>query len=114
MVVVVVKQEQDDDAAAAAWGTWEELVLGGAVLRHGAASGADAPEALQATIRDFSAPISGDTDAETLEAHRLALIESGKKLATMRRLTEAYQREVDHAVYGTPTAGGPSRMGVVK
>ncbi|KAM3365346.1 hypothetical protein ACQJBY_015222 [Aegilops geniculata] len=38
MVVVVVKQEQDDDAAAAAaWGTWEELVLGGAVLRHGAA-----------------------------------------------------------------------------
>lgn len=37
MVVVVVKQEEQDDDAAAAWGTWEELVLGGAVLRHGAA-----------------------------------------------------------------------------
>lgn len=41
MVVVVVKQEEqddDDDAAAVAWGTWEELVLGGAVLRHGDAN----------------------------------------------------------------------------
>ena len=32
----------------------------------------------------------------------------------MRCLTEAYQREVDRAAYGTPAAGGPSRLGAIK
>ena len=64
-------------------------------------------------MRDLSAPIAGDADAETLEAGRLALIESSMKLATMRRLIEAYQREVDRVVCGTPAAGGSSRVGVV-
>ena len=32
----------------------------------------------------------------------------------MRRLTEAHQREVDRAAFGTPPHGGPSRAGLVK
>ena len=32
----------------------------------------------------------------------------------MRRLTEAHQREVDRAAFGTPPPGGPSRAGFVK
>ena len=36
MVVVAVKEEEG--CAGVGWGTWEELVLGGAVQRHGAAS----------------------------------------------------------------------------
>ena len=32
----------------------------------------------------------------------------------MRRLTEAYQREVSRATSGTPAAVGPSRFGAVK
>ena len=32
----------------------------------------------------------------------------------MRRLTEAHQREVDRAAFGTPPPGGPSRAGIVK
>ncbi len=32
----------------------------------------------------------------------------------MRRLTEAHQREVDRATFGTPPPGGPSRASFVK
>lgn len=32
----------------------------------------------------------------------------------MRRLTEAHQREVDRATFGTPPPDGPSRVGIVK
>ena len=32
----------------------------------------------------------------------------------MRRLTEAHQREVDHAAFGTPPPDGPSRVSVVQ
>ena len=32
----------------------------------------------------------------------------------MRRLSEAYQREMDHAVGGSPAPAGPSRLGVVQ
>ena len=31
----------------------------------------------------------------------------------MRRLSEAYQREMDHAVGGMPAPAGPSRLGTV-
>lgn len=84
------------------------------VISHGVASGENSPDALQTVLHDLSAPIPADADAETLEARRLALIESGKKIATMRRLTEAYQCEVDHATSGTPAAGGPSRLSAIK
>ena len=62
------------------------------VIGHGVASGGDAQDPLQATMRDMSVPITGDANAETLEACRIALVESDKKLATMRHLTKAYQR----------------------
>lgn len=84
------------------------------VISHGAASDADAHDPLQDALHDLSMPIAGDADAEALEAYRLALIESAKKLNTMRRLTEAYQREVDRAIGGTPAASTPSRVGAVK
>ena len=45
---------------------------------------------------------------------RRIAIDSAKKLATMRRLSEAYQREVDRAIGGTPAAGKPSRVGAVR
>ena len=32
----------------------------------------------------------------------------------MRRLSEAYQCEMDHAVGGTPAPGGPSRIGLIR
>ena len=32
----------------------------------------------------------------------------------MRRLSEAYQREMDRVVGGTPAPGGPSRIGTVQ
>ena len=32
----------------------------------------------------------------------------------MRRLTEAHQREVDRAAFGTPLPSGPSRAGFVQ
>ena len=59
-------------------------------------------------MHDLTVPIPADADAETLEARRLALIAEGKKIASMRRLTEAHQREVDRAAFGTPPHGGPS------
>lgn len=84
------------------------------VISHGAASARNAHDTLQTVLHDLSAPIPADADAETLEVHRLALVENGKNIASMRRLTKAYQREVDRAASGTPAAGGPSRLGAIK
>ena len=49
-----------------------------------------------------------------LEARRLQLVEGAKKLASMRRLSEAYKRDMDRAVGGTPAPAGPSRLGAVQ
>ena len=65
-------------------------------------------------LRDLSAPIPGIADAKTLEARRVQLVESANRLASMRRLSEAYRREMDRAVGGTPAPAGPSRLGVVQ
>ena len=78
------------------------------VISRGADSGENAHDALQAAMHDLSVPIPADADAETLEACRLALIAEGQKIASMRRLTEAHQREVDRAAFGMPPHCGPS------
>ena len=78
------------------------------VISHGTTSGENARDALQAMLHDLSAPIPADTDAETLEARRLALLAEGQRIASMRRLMEAHQREVDRAAFGTPPPKGPS------
>ena len=65
---------------------------------------------LEAVLQDLTAPIPEDVDAETLEPRRVQLVESAKKLASMRRLSEAYQREMDRAVGGTLAPGGPNRI----
>src|SRR3954466_15477296 len=77
------------------------------VIGHGGASGENANDAPQAAIHDLSVPLPADADAEALEARRLALFAEGRKLASVRRLTEAHQREVDRAAFGTPPPGGP-------
>ena len=59
-------------------------------------------------------PIPEDTDAETLEARRIQLVESANRLASMRCLSEAYQREMVRAVGGRPGPGGPSRIGLIR
>ena len=69
---------------------------------------------LDAALRDLTAPIPGDADTETLEACCLQLIEGAKKLASIRRLSEAYQREMDRAVGGSPASTGPSRLGAIR
>ena len=53
------------------------------VLDHGERSGEGAHDPLDAALRDLTAPIPGDADAETLEARRLQLVEGAKKLASM-------------------------------
>ena len=72
------------------------------VISHVANLGENAHDALQAAMHDLSVPITADADAKTLEARRLALIAEGQKIASMRCLTEAHQREVDRAAFGTP------------
>ena len=51
-------------------------------------------------MQDLTAPIPEDADAETLEARHVQLVESANRLASMRRLSQAYQREMDRAVGG--------------
>ena len=75
--------------------------------------GKGAPDSLSAALQDLAAPIPEDADAEMLEARRLQLVEGAKKLASMRRLSEAYQREMDRAIGGSPAPAGPSRLGAV-
>ena len=83
-------------------------------IDHGEHSGGGDNDPLNAVLQDLAAPIPEDADAETLEARRLQLVEGTKKLASMRRLSEAYQREMDRAVGGTPATAGPSRLGIVQ
>ena len=68
------------------------------VLEHGERSGDGAHDPFDAALRDLTTPTPEDADTGTLEALRLQLIEGTKKLASMRRLSEAYQREMDRAV----------------
>ena len=84
------------------------------VISHGEHFGGGGQDPLQAAMQDLDAPIPEDADAETLEARRVQLDESANRLASMRRLSEAYQREMDRAVGGTPAPGGPSRIGLVR
>ena len=65
-------------------------------------------------LRDLTAPIPEDADAEMLEARRIQLLESAGRLASVRRLSDAYRREMDRAVGGTPAPEGPSRLGTVQ
>ena len=83
------------------------------VISHGEHSGGGGQDPLQAALRDLAAPIPEDTDGEALEEHRKALYDSAQKLAVMRRLSEAYQHEVDRAIGGTPAGGEPSHVGIV-
>ena len=84
------------------------------VIGHDEPPGGRAHDPLGAALQDLTAPIPEDADAETLEACRLQLVEGAKKLASMRRLLEAYQREMDRAVGGSPALVGPSRLGAVQ
>src|SRR4051812_19452551 len=83
------------------------------VIAHGEHSDGGAHNPLDAALQDLDAPIPEDADAETLEARRLQVVEGAKKLASMRRLSEAYQREMDRAVGGSPAPMGPSCLGAV-
>ena len=84
------------------------------VIGHSEHSGGGAHDPLDAALQDLTAPIPEDADAEMLEARSAQLVEGAKKLASMRRLSEAYQREMDRAVGGTPAPAGPSRLGMVQ
>ena len=84
------------------------------VISHGEHSSEEAEDPLPAVLQDLTAPIPEDADAETLEARHLQIVEGAKKLASMRRLSEAYQREMDRAVGGSPAPTGPSRLGAVR
>ena len=84
------------------------------VISHDEFPGGGAPDPLGAALQDLAAPIPEDADAETLEARRLQLVEGMKKLANMRCLSEAYQREMDHAVGGSPAPAGPSCLVAVQ
>ena len=84
------------------------------VLEHGERSSEGAHDPLDAALRGLAAPIPEDADDETLETRRLQIIEGAKKLASMRRLSEAYPREMDRAVGGSPAPTGPSRLGAVR
>ena len=66
--------------------TTEVMVIG-----HGGASGENALDAPHAAVHDLSIPLPVDADAEALEARRVALLAEGRKLVSMRRLTEAHQ-----------------------
>ena len=84
------------------------------VIDHGEHSGGGDYDPLHAVLQDLAAPIPKDAETETLEARRLQLVEGAKKLASMRRLSEAYQREMDRAVGSTPAPAGPSLLGAVR
>ena len=105
---VVVYDEPLPRAESGGSTVTEVLVIG-----HGEHYGGGAHDPLDAALQDLMAPIPEVADAEMLEAHRVQLVERAKKLANMRRLSEAYQREMDRAVGGTTASAGPSRLGTV-
>ena len=84
------------------------------VISNGEHSGGSARDPLDVVLQDLSAPIPEDADTETLEAPRVQLVESANRLANMRRLSEAYRREMDRAVGGTLAPGGPSHIGLIR
>ena len=106
---VVVFDDPLPQADSGSSAVTEVLVIG-----HVDNSVENAHDALQEAMHDLSVPIPADADAETLEARRLALVAEGQKIASMRRLTEAHQREVDRAAFGTPPPGKPSRLGTIR
>ena len=84
------------------------------VIGHSEHSSGGAHDPLDAALQDLTACIPEAADTEMLEARRAQLVESAKKLTSMRRLSEAYQHEMDRAVGGTPAPGGPSHLGTVR
>ena len=62
----------------------------------------------------MSAPIPANADAEALEARRVRLLGSANRLASVRRLSEAYWREMDRVVGQTLAPEGPSRTGLIR
>ena len=84
------------------------------VINSGEHSDGGARDPLDAALWDLSAPIPRDADAETLEAHRVQLIKSVNRLASMRCLLEAYRREMDRAVGGAQTPEGRSHIGSIR
>lgn len=84
------------------------------VINSGKRSNGEARDPLDAALRDLTAPIPEDADTEMLEACRVQLLESAGRLASMRRLSDAYRREMDRVVGGTPPPRGPSRIGPVR
>ena len=71
------------------------------VISHGEHSSGGGQDLLQKAMQDLAAPIPEDADAETLEARRVQLVESANRLAIMRRLSEACQREMDRQHAGS-------------
>src|SRR3954462_4759963 len=106
---VVVYDEPLPRAESGGSTVTEVLVVG-----HGEHSDKRTHDPLDAAMQDLDAPIPEDADAETLEARRLQLVEGAKKLASMRRLSEAYQREMDRAMGASPAPTRPSRLGAVQ
>ena len=84
------------------------------VIGSGKHSDGGVRDPLDMALRDLSTPIPEDIDAETLVACRVQLVESAYRLASMRCLLEAYWREMDQAVGGTPDPGGPSHIGSIR
>ena len=72
------------------------------VINSGEHSDEHTRDPLDAALRDLTAPIPEGSDAETLEARRLQLLKNVGRLASMRWLSDAYRREMDGAVGGTP------------
>ncbi|KAM3312997.1 hypothetical protein ACQJBY_032623 [Aegilops geniculata] len=108
--VVVINDPLPPTTSDASASTVTEVL----VIIHDGASGGAGQDPLLAAMWDLSPPIAADANDETPEACHVALLDNASKLATMRHLTEAYQREIDQAVCGTPAAGEPSRMGTVR
>ncbi|XP_037410021.1 uncharacterized protein LOC119272698, partial [Triticum dicoccoides] len=106
---MVVSDEPPPCAESGESAVMEVLVIG-----HIEHSGGGAQDPLNTALQDLTAPIPEDTDTEMLEACRIQLVEGVKKLASMRRLSEAYRCEMDRAVGGTPAPAGPSHLRTVQ
>ncbi|XP_020166753.1 uncharacterized protein [Aegilops tauschii subsp. strangulata] len=63
-------------------------------------------------MRGLSMPVAADIDGATMETFHVSLLDSAKKLAAMRCLTEAYQHEMDRGVDGTPAAEEEDAIGL--
>ena len=104
----------DDPLPTAARGSGISTVTEVLTASHDEPSSGSGQDLLQAAMQSLSAPIAAGTDGAALEALRVSLLDNANKLAASRRLTEAYLREMDRAIGGTPAASEPSRAGVVR